>query len=201
MFIIRLPKQKVTKLIIPLAIGVMFLFLPVTCVYAQQNAISPYFSVQVPNGWFYRENFLNNSIILTPNEFNGFLIAANDSASLLDVIEHGLVVELSPDPDFHIKNASLEKYVKHFSSFAQNYDLKYENATIGGERAIKIFINGTDAGKTSTMKNITSSINSISYLVIHCDQPYYLYYIANANGYNKYLPYFEQIVKTFRFAN
>jgi hypothetical protein len=191
----------VTKLIIPLVIGVMFLFLPVAWVHGQQNVVSPYFSVQVPNGWIYRENFLNNSIILIPNEFANLLIADNASASLLNVIEHGIVAELGPDPDFHIKNASLEKYVKHFSSFAQNYDLNYENATIGGERAIKVFINGTDAGKTSPMKNVTSGINSISYLVMHQDQPYYLYYIANATDYNKYLPYFEQIVKSFRFAN
>jgi len=163
--------------------------------------VSPNFSVQVPNGWTYRENFLNSSIILTPNEFAGHLIASNASASLLDVIEHGIVAELSPDLDFHIENASLERYVKHFSSFAENYDLKYENSTIGGERAIKVFINGTDEGKNTPMKNVTSSINSVSYLVMHQDQPYYLYYIANANDYNKYLPYFEQIVKTFRFLN
>ena len=179
----------------------MFLSLPVSCIDAQQSAVTPYFLVQVPNGWSYRENFLNISLVLTPNEFAGHLIADNASVSLLDLIEHGIVAELGPDPDFHVKNASLDKYVNHFSSYAQNYDLKYENATVGGEKAIKIFINGTDVGQASPMKNVTSGINSISYLVIHRDQPYYLYYIANSNYYNKYLPYFEQIVKTFRFAN
>lgn len=178
----------------------MFLFLPVACIYAQQNAVSPYFSVQVPNGWVYRENFLiDNSIILTPNEFADLLIADNASASLLNVIQHGILVELGLDDDFHKKNASLETYVKHLS-FDENYDPKYENASIGGERAIKVFINGTDVGKNSPMKNVTSSINSISYLVMHHDKAYYLYYIANANDYNRYLPYFEQIVKTFKFV-
>jgi hypothetical protein len=33
------------------------------------------FSIEVPNGWVYRENFLNdNNTILTPNEFADFLI-------------------------------------------------------------------------------------------------------------------------------
>lgn len=202
MFIIRSIKKKVTKLIVPFAIGILFLFLPVACTYAQQNAVSSFFSVQVPNGWTYRENFLaNNSIIFTPNEFAVLLIPDNASASLLDVIQSGILLELGIDEDFHAKNASLQKYVKHFSSFAENYDLKYENATVGGERAIKLFINGTDVGKTSPMKNVTSSINSVSYLVMHHDEPYYLYFIANANDYNKYLPYFEQIVRTFRFAD
>jgi hypothetical protein len=40
--------------------------------------------------------------------------------------------------------------------------------------------------KNNRMKNVTS-INSISYLVMDQDQPYYLYYIPNANDYNKYL--------------
>jgi hypothetical protein len=170
-------------------------------VYAVTNVNSFHFSIEVPNDWVYRENFLNESnIVLTLNEFADLLIAENASASLLDVIEHGALVELGKDQDFHIENASLEKYVKYFLSFAQNYDPKYENTSVGGERAIKVFINGTDVGRTSAMKNITSGINSISYLVVHQDQPYYLYYIANANDYNKYLPYFEQIVKTFRFV-
>jgi hypothetical protein len=183
-------------------IGVLLLLISIFHnVYAITNVSSPYFSIQVPNDWIYRENFLNQgNIVLTPNEFAELLMADNTSASVLDVIEHGIVAELGLDADFNKKNASLEKYVKYFLSFAQNYDPKYENATIGGERAIKVFINGTDVGRTSPMKNVTSSINSISYLVMHQNHPYYLYYIANANDYNKYLPYFEQMVKTFKFA-
>jgi hypothetical protein len=184
-----------------MVICIFFHFSTLDYIYGQKDAVTPHFSIEVPNDWVYRENFgVINNVILTPNEFANLLIADNTSASLLDVIEHGIVAQLGPDPDFDINNASLEKYVKYFSSFAQNYDLKYENATIGGERAIKVFINGTDVGRTSPMKNETGSINSISYLVMHQDQPYYLYYIANVNDYNKYLPYFEQIVKTFKFV-
>jgi hypothetical protein len=183
-------------------IGVLLLLISIFhSVYAIPNVNSSYFSIEVPNNWVYRENFgVNNNVILTPNEFADLLMSDNASASLLEVIEHGVVVELGMDHEFHIENASLEKYVKYFLSFAQNYDPKYENATIGGERAIKVFINGTDVGRTSPMKNVTSSINSISYLFIHQDHPYYLYYIANVNDYNKYLPYFEQMVKTFKFV-
>jgi hypothetical protein len=173
--------------------------LPIAHINAQQTAISPYYSVQVPNGWIYRENFLtNDSIILIPNEFADLLIPDNASASLLNVIQQGILVELGLVDDFHSKNASLEKYVKQLGFF-QDFEPKYENATTGGERAIKVFINGSDVGKYSPMKNVTGSINSISYLVLHHDKAYYLYYIANGNDYNKYLTYFEQIIKTFKF--
>jgi hypothetical protein len=187
------------KLVRCLIIGILFLFLPVSYIHAQQYAANTYFSVQAPSGWVYRADFLiNNSIILTPNEFSSFLVAGNPSTSLLNLIEQGVLVEIGLDNSFHLENATLERYVKNLG-FSQDYEPNYGNATIAGERAIKVSINGTDIGKYSTRKNVTGSINSISYLMVHNDEGYYLYYIANANDYYKYLPYFEQIVKTLKF--
>lgn len=73
-----------------------------------------------------------------------------------------------------------------------------ENATIGGERAIKVFINSTDL--TKSLANVTVSLVTLSYYVMHDDQPYFLNYLANAKDYQKYLPHFEQMVKTFKFT-
>ena len=42
---------------------------------------------------------------------------------------------------------------------------------------------------------------AMSYFVMHDDQPYYLNYIANAKDFEKYLPQFEQMVKSFKFVN
>lgn len=138
-----------------------------------------YLSGRAPSRWAYRADFLvNNSIILTPNEFSNFLVADDPSTSLLNLIEQGVLVEIGLDNSYHL-----------------------ENATIGGESAIKVFINGTDTGKYSPRKNVTGSINSINYFVIHYDEAYYLYYIANVNDYFRYLPYFEQIIKTFKFLD
>lgn len=179
----------------------LFLFLPVSCIHAQQHVANMYFSVQAPSGWAYRADFLvNNSIILTPNEFSNFLVADDPSTSLLNLIEQGVLVEISLDNSFELENATLDRYVQNLG-FSQDYEPNYENASIGGESAIKVFINGTDTGKYSPRKNVTGSINSISYFVIHYDEVYYLYYIANANDYFRYLPYFEQIVKTFKFLD
>ncbi|CAN5608354.1 hypothetical protein BH18THE1_BH18THE1_12040 [soil metagenome] len=185
---------------ISLVMGIVFILLVHGSIYAQQTAFTSFFSVQVPTGWVYKENFeTEHGIILFPNEYAS-MVAGDSSRSLLDLVEYGILMEFAPDPHYHTKNASLEKYVKQFLSFGRNYDPKIENATIGGEKAIKIFINGTDAGKNSPMKKVTGSINSISYRVVHQGQPYYLYYIANQNNYKKYLLGFEQIVKTFRFT-
>jgi hypothetical protein len=156
------------------------------------------FSIEVPNGWVYRENILNDvNILLTPNEFADLI---TDNASITyGLNEGGVVAELAPDRNFPIKNAPLEKYVKHTLRFASSSALTYENATIGGERAIKVYINGTDLASTSVMPNITSSVNTISYYVMYHDQPYYLSYVANTKDYQKYLPQFEQMVKSFKF--
>ena len=159
------------------------------------------FSIEVPNGWVYREDFIfDNGTLLTPNEFADFLITGNLSA-LLDVQHFGVMVELAPDPRFPIKNAPVEIYAKHSSKFANNLSPTYENATIGGERAIKLFLNSTDIASKLGTTNVPVSLVTTSYFVIHDDQPYFLNYMANAKDYQKYLPQFEQIVKTFKFVN
>jgi hypothetical protein len=156
------------------------------------------FSIEVPNGWVYRENTLNDvNILLTPNEFADLI---TDNASITyGLNEGGVVAELAPDRNFPIKNAPLETYVKRTLRFANTSALTYENATIEGERAIKVYVNGMDLASTSIMPNITSSVNTISYYVMHHDQPYYLSYVANTKDYQKYLPQFEQMVKSFKF--
>jgi hypothetical protein len=138
--------------------------------------------------------------MFTPNGFADFLIEPNMSA-FASLDNRAPLVEIAPDPNFPIKNAPLETYMNHSLKFAEGEGLspRYENATIGGERAVKFFINGTYVAMTYGMPNVTD-MNSMSYRVMHNDQPYYLDFIANAKDYQKYLPQFEQMVKTFKFA-
>lgn len=153
------------------------------------------FSFEVPNGWVYKEDFVfDNGTLLTPNEFADVLI---NTSALLDDLD-GVMVELAPDPRFPIKNAPVEIYAKHALKFVNNPSLTYENATVGGERAIKVFINSTDL--TKSLANVTVSLVAVSYYVMYDDQPYFLNYMANAKYYQKYLPQFEQMVKTFKFT-
>lgn len=157
------------------------------------------FSMQVPNGWVYRDDYLfNNGILLTANEFADRLIAVNNSA-LLDAIHGGILVELAPDPRFPLKNAQVETYANHTLGSARSF-VRYENATIGGDRAIRIFMNSTDVASKLGKTDIPSVVTT-SYYVMHNDQPYFLDFMAaNAKYYQKYLPQFEQMVKSFKFT-
>ena len=158
------------------------------------------FSIEVPNGWVYREDFFfDNGTLLTPNEFADVLITDNAS-TLLDALHGGVIVELAPDPRFPIKNAPVEIYAKHASKFVNNLSPTFENSTVGGERAIKLFLNSTDIAIKLGKTNVPVSLVTTSYFVMHDDQPYFLNYMANEKYYQKYLPQFEQMVKTFKFT-
>jgi hypothetical protein len=158
-------------------------------------------SIEVPNGWVYKEDFIfDNGIMLTPNEFADRLIADNVSA-LLDVTHGGILAELAPDPRFPIKNAPVEIYANHTLKIVRGFAPTIENATIGGERAIRAFLNSTDVASKLGKTNIPVSLVTTSYYVIHDDQPYFLDFMANAKDYQKYLPQFEQMVKSFKFID
>lgn len=67
-----------------------------------------------------------------------------------------------------------------------------ENGTIDNEPAVRILGDGI---------NLFSGIKFMQYLVWHDKKPYALAYMANVKDYEKYLPQFELMVKTFKFAN
>jgi hypothetical protein len=175
------------------------------------------FSFEVPNGWVYRENFpiFMNNTLLTPNEFADILITDNVSVMSYP-FQSKVLVEIAPAPEvsFPIKNAPVEIYANYELKKITTFAHKSENASIGGERAIKVYTNGTELANgtnlgnatISAIANVTISVNSIlpssvSYYVVHNDQPYYLQYMSNdIKKYQKYLPQFEQMVKTFKFA-
>jgi hypothetical protein len=64
--------------------------------------------------------------------------------------------------------------------------------TVGNEKAVRISANDS-AGYGNS--------NIVLYVIMHDKQPYQISYIANSKNYEKYLPEFEQMVKSFRFAD
>ena len=183
-----------------LLIGTIVFCMYINSCYAEDNIFTPHYSVQVPSGWVYKENFLSNgNTVLTTSGFANLLNEGKPSQSLLDLVQKGVLLEVGMDEHLRTDNISLEKYVKYFLTNANDDDVTVQNGTVGGERAIRIFINGTQTGKSSPMKNVTGSINSLGYLFLHQGEPYYIYYIANEKNFLNYLPYFEQIAKTFKF--
>jgi len=100
------------------------------------------------------------------------------------------MVEIAPDPRFPIKNAPLETYVKFGLKYVNDSVSTPENATIGGERAIKVFFNSSDLANRAGITNPPVSLVATNYFVMHDDQPYFLSYMANAKDYQKYFPQF-----------
>jgi hypothetical protein len=132
-----------------------------------------------------------NDVFLTPSEFGELLVQNKENG--LTIIEQmsngGAFAEFNQDQDYPIKNAPLGAYVKHIVS-ESNYNVTLqENVTVNRVKAIKVFANGT---------NEFSNIKFIEYLLIHDKDPYHISYMAHVKDFDKYLPDFEQMVKSFR---
>gem|GEM_PF-1792799 len=68
-----------------------------------------------------------------------------------------------------------------------------------------MFIRGIDIPNNTSLKpniteNITDKLNFVTYYVVHDGEPYRLDYLANVKDFQKYLPQFEQMVRSFKFA-
>ena len=97
-----------------------------------------------------------------------------------------------------IQNAPFYIYVKY--KIDKELDLNavniasIQNSTIDGNPAVKIH---------GALQNVTINDDDWTeitmYLVMHDEEPYTLTYMANVKDYQKFLPEFEQMVKTFNF--
>jgi PsbP-like protein len=170
-------------------------------VYAITNVNNTYFSINIPDNWTYAETTESkaakilgfgpiNSIELTPNKFGEFFL--NQTKPLSEKMEkEGAYSSFQQKADYPIKNSPLDLFVKY--EIFKHDELKVvtrENATIDNEPAVKIFSDGIKS---------SNGINFVEYFVMHNKEPYYLSYAANVKDFQKYLPQFEQMVKTFKF--
>jgi hypothetical protein len=185
----------------------ILIFLPLTAVHGQEKVDNLYFSLKVPNSWTYAE-YSNtgmatilgrgpvNYVISAPGEF-GQIIAQNadDDRSYFEKLsDGGAIGEISQDTGYNLKNAPLDAFVKYrIDQQGNNWNVSsMDNGTIGKQKAVKISANGT---------NESGNLRKVEYLVLHDKDAYSLLYVANVKDYDKYLPYFEQMVKSFRFKN
>jgi len=66
-----------------------------------------------------------------------------------------------------------------------------ENVTLDNEAAVKIHGDGIKS---------FSGLKFAEYMLMHNEQTYFIAYMAYVKDIKKYLPEFEQIVKTFMFV-
>ena len=173
------------------------------------NVNNTYFSMHIADDWRYAEHSISamahsmgdsqssgpvNLLTLAPADFAESLVVNKDNQSAYGkMFNGGAYSTLRQDADYSNENATLEAYVEYrINSIIPGVNLTSQQDTIvGNEKAVRI--EGIGMNK---LKNL----NYVAYLVLHDNEPYYLEYIANVKDFQKYLPQFEEMLKTFKFV-
>jgi hypothetical protein len=186
-----------THFVILSAITVLLMGLTsVTIIYATNNQTEServenvYFSINIPDSWTYVE--YSSGIQLAPNEFTDVLQASLEDPE--NTVGEGVLSIFTKDIDYVIKNAPLESYVKYLINELGITNITSQKyVTVGGEKAVRLSSNESEQW---------GNVDFTLYLVMHDKEPYKLEYGGIPNNiYEKYLPEFEEIVKSFTFAD
>ena len=186
-------------LIATTTILLLLLFL-IQSVYSVEKFRGFPFSIEVPDSWTYTEtpeppieHLLGvssySSVVLVPAKFAELLIQDKGDIGMGNGTAAILFAE---DSDYTVKNAPPELYVK----FRMNKDdslnvTSRQDTMVGKEKAVRI-----EGSKNDTSGNI----RLLEYLIIHNNEPYIIRYIASMNDFERYLPDFELMVKSFMFG-
>jgi hypothetical protein len=158
------------------------------------------FSIEVPDSWSYTETpepplehvlgvSSYSSVVLVPAKFAELLIqdrgdigTGNGTAAIL----------FAEDSDYTVKNAPPELYVKFRMNKDDSLNVTLrQDTTVGKEKAVRI-----EGSKNDTSGNI----KLLEYLIIHNNESYIIRYITSMNDFERYLPDFELMVKSFMFG-
>jgi hypothetical protein len=156
------------------------------------------FSIEIPDSWTYTEtpeppieHLLGvssySSVVLVPAKFAELLIQEGD----IGMGNGTAAIVFAEDSDYTVKNAPRDLYVK----FRMNKDdslnvTSRQDTAVGKEKAVRI-----EGSKNDTSGNV----RILEYLISHNDEPYIIRYIASMNDFERYLPDFELMVKSFMF--
>jgi hypothetical protein len=158
------------------------------------------FSIEVPDSWTYTEtpeppieHLLGissySSVVLVPAKFAELLIQDKGDIGMGNGTA---AIVFAEDSDYTVKNAPPDLYVK----FRMNKDdslnvTSRQDTMVGKEKAVRI-----EGSKNDTYGNI----RLLEYLIFHNNEPYIIRYIASTNDFERYLPDFELMVKSFMFG-
>jgi hypothetical protein len=158
------------------------------------------FSIDVPESWTYTETPESpmehlsgvssySSVVLVPAKFAELLIQDKGD---IEMGNGTVAIVFAEDSDYTVKNAPPDLYVK----FRMNKDdslnvISQQDTTVGKEKAVRI-----EGNKNGTSGNV----RLLEYLISHNDEPYIIRYIASPNDFDRYLPDFELMVKSFMFG-
>jgi hypothetical protein len=163
----------------------------------------------VPDDWAYRDsnNPLGNTfgtnnllarmfggepyVILIPTEFHNMLVNSSQQFTGKAVEKGGAYSLFSIDNAYPYKNVPLETYTQYNIELSPVKIFSQENATIAGEEAVRIL---------KTPRDNATNVHVLDYYTVHNGKPYFIQYVAHMKNFEKYLPEFEQMVKTLKFV-
>jgi hypothetical protein len=167
--------------------------------YAAESFKGLPFSVEIPETWADTETpeppiehglggTSYTSVILVPVHFAELLIQEKHDIAMGN---GSAAIVFAKASDYSVKNAPLDLYVKYRMNEDDSLDLiSREDTIVGKEKAVRI-----DGSKNDTSGNI----KLLEYLLLHNNEPYVIRYIAGVNEFERYLPEFELMVKSFTF--
>ncbi len=133
----------------------------------------------------------STTVTPAPSQFSNFILDLSKPLSE-KMQNEGAYSTFRQDVDYPLKNAPLETYVKYKIDKQNGIEvISQSNLTIDGEKATKIYANGI---------NEFNGIKFIEYMLTHNSDPYYIGFMASSKDYEKYLPQFEYMVKSFEFV-
>lgn len=157
------------------------------------------FSIEIPETWAYTEtpeppieNVLGvtsyTSVVLVPVHFAELLIQEKSDIAM----DNGsAAIVFAKASDYSVKNAPLDLYVKYRMNEDDSLNvISHQDTIVGKEKAVRI-----DGSKNDT----SGKIRLLEYLLLHNNQPYVIRFIAGVNEFERYLPEFELMVKSFTF--
>ena len=157
------------------------------------------FTIEVPNTWSYTESpetplehalgiSSYSSVVLVPAKLADLLIQDKGD---IEMVNGTAAILFAEDSDYTVRNAPPELYVK----FRMNKDdflnvTSQQDTMVGKEKAVRI---------EGTKYYTAGPLKLLEYLLIHNNEPYIIRYMASTNDFEKYLPEFELMVKSFTF--
>lgn len=188
-------------LLVVLSVSFPLLLSSVSSVYAHEKAGNSYFSIKVPHSWKYTEHSNteiasifgvgpSNQIILVPSQFSKVLLDSNnDKIMTYNVYNSGAFSQFAQETDYYANNVPLTAYIEYFANkYLYLSIISEKDSIVGSENATKI--EGIDNSGT---------VKLVIYLLLHDNEAYNYDYVANVNDFDKYLPEFEEMIKSFRF--
>jgi len=158
------------------------------------------FSIEVPDTWAFTETpeppiervlgiSSYTSVVLVPVQLAELLIEEKGD---IEIGNGSAAVVFAKASDYSVKNAPLDLYVKYRMNEDDSLNvISQKVTTIGKDKAVRI--DGNE-------NNNASNIRVLEYLFLHNDDPYVIRYIASMDDFERNLPAFELMLKSFDFG-